>query len=287
MARDINTIQAEIIAAINADPTLAGLTSTSAVAIWRLVTRVIAAALETEEQLNDVLKAELEQIAREAVPGTDDWLQRRVLEFQYDATSPQIVQVIDGRVTYPTINPLLRVVTRVAIKTQANNRTLVKAAKGDAVLAPLDANEINALNAYLLNVGFAGIPIDVTSQQADRVRIENLTVYYFRQYNPLVVKAAVIQAVDDYLKDISTTNFNGVVVRSEIIDAMQAVEGVALIGGANLNPVIRDFSTVAPAGLSISNQRESQAGYAITEDAPGYELDTTIVMTPDDLIPNV
>lgn len=286
MARDIATIQAEIIAAIQADPTLSGLTSTSAVALWRLITRVVAAAIETEEQLLDIFKAELEQIAREAVPGTDDWLQRRVLEFQYDALNPQLVQVIDGRVTYPVIDASLRIVTRAAIKTQANNRTLVKVAKGTATLSPLDANELNALSGYLSRVGFAGIPIDVTSQQADRVRLENCIVYYFRQYNPTTVKAAVIQAVDDYLKNISTTNFNGVVVRQSIIDAMQSVEGVALIGAVNLTPIIRIFGVAAPGGVPINDQREAQAGYAITEDAPGYELTNTITMLPDDQIPN-
>tara|TARA_R110000796_G_scaffold55294_4_gene128862 strand:- start:699 stop:1562 length:864 start_codon:yes stop_codon:yes gene_type:complete len=287
MARTIAVIQQEIIDAIQADATLSGLTSTSAVAIWRLVTRVIAAGLETEEQLNDVFRLELEQIAREAVPGTDDWLQRRVLEFQYDALSPQITQVVDGRVTYPVIDATLRVVTRAAIKTQSNNRTLVKVAKGTTTLAPLTSDELIALSGYLSRVGFAGIPIDVSSQQADRVRINNCIVYYLRQYNPVTVKAAVIEAVETYLKNISTTNFNGVVVRSEIIDAMQAVDGVALIGSSTLSPIIRTFAVAAPGGVAILDQREAQAGYAITEDASGYDLNSTITMTPDNLIPNV
>ena len=287
MARTINEIQAELIAEIQSIPELSGLSSTSAVAIWRLFTRVVAAALETEEQLNDVFRAELEQIAREAVPGTDDWLQRRVLEFQYDALNPQITQVIDGRVTYPVINESLRIVTRAAIKTQPNSRTLVKVAKGDATLSPLTADELVALGGYLSRIGFSGIPIDVTSQQADRVRLDNCIIYYLRQYNPATVKAAVIEAIEGYLKNISTVNFNGVVVRTAIIDVIQSVEGVALVGSSVFTPVIRPFSVAAPGGFSILDQRESQAGYAITEDAAGYELTNTIVMTPDDLIPNV
>jgi hypothetical protein len=103
MARTIQEIQYEIILAVQSEPSLSGLTSVSAVAIWKLWTRVVAASLETEEQLNDLFRAELEQIARDAVPGTAEWLQKRVLEFQYDALSPQVVQVIDGRVGYPVI----------------------------------------------------------------------------------------------------------------------------------------------------------------------------------------
>ena len=209
------------------------------------------------------------------------------MEFQYDAASPQLTQVIDGRVTYPVIDAALRIVTRVAIKTQANGRALVKAAKGVAPLLPLDANELIALKSYLSRIGFVGIPIDVTSQQADRVRLENCVIYYYGQYNPATVKAAVIQAVDDYLKNISTSNFDGVVVRTAIVDAMQAVEGVALVGTSTLTPVMRLFSTAAPGGVPIQDQREAQAGYAITEDAPGYDLNTTIVMAPESQIPNV
>ena len=287
MARTIDQIQNEIIAAVQADPTLAGLTSTSAVAIWRLVTRVIAAALETEEQINDLFRAELEQIAREAVPGTAEWLQRRVLEFQYDATSPQVTQVIDGRVTYPVIDAALRIITAAAVKEQANGRVLVKAAKDSGgTLAPLSAAEQTALRGYLSRIGFVGIPIDVTSQNPDRVRLSNITIYYFRQYNLATVKAAINQAGEDYLQEISTTTFNGVVVRSTLIDRLQAVEGVAMVGDYLGGPILRDFATAAPGGVAINVQKETAAGYAIPEDAVGYTWDDEVTYLTDDLIPN-
>jgi hypothetical protein len=288
MARTIDQIQTEIINAIQADAVLAGLTSSSSVAIWRLISRVIAAALETEEQLNDAFRLELEQIAREAIPGTAAWLQRRALEFQYDALSPQVVQVIDGRVTYPVINEALRIIKRAAIKEQSNGRVLVKAAKIVAnVLTPLTSTEKISFEGYLSAVGFVGIPIDVSSLQADRLRIEGLIIYYFREYNPATVKTAVIAAVDAYLEKISTENFNGVVVRSAIVDAMQAVEGVALVGDTSALFKLRTFSLPVPGGDLITTQREALAGYAITEDSPGSTLNDLIVLTPDNLIPNI
>tara|TARA_R110001632_G_scaffold5594_6_gene22701 strand:- start:2220 stop:3089 length:870 start_codon:yes stop_codon:yes gene_type:complete len=289
MARSITDIQNEIITAIQADATLSGLTSTSAVAIWRLVTRVIAASLETEEQINDVFKLELEKIAREAVPGTAEWLQKRVLEFQYSATSPQITQVVDGRVTYPVLNTALRVVTAAAVKEQANGRVLVKAAKDDGSgnLTPLIAAEKVALEAYLSRIGFVGIPIDVTSQQPDRVRLTGFKIYYLRQYTLASIKAAVNLTVATYLKEISTTNFDGIIVRSELIDRLQLVTGVVTISDYNAGPILRDFATVAPSGVFINVQRETAAGYAIAEDATGYTLDDEIIYLTDDLIPNI
>lgn len=287
MARTIQEIQDEIILAVQSDPNLSGLTSVSAVAIWKLWTRIVAASLETEEQLNDVFRLELEQIARDAVPGTATWLGRRALEFQYDALSPQVVQVIDGRISYSVINTALRIIKRVAVKEQPNGRVLVKAAKIVAsVLTPLTSTEKISFEGYLSAIGFVGIPIDVSSLQPDRLRISGLTIYYFREYNPATVKAAVITAVETYLESISSEKLSGVVVRSAIVDAIQAVEGVALVGDAIADFYIREFSTVAPAGLLITNQREIAAGYAIGEDTATYTLNDTIAMVTDDLIPN-
>lgn len=288
MARTVDEIQTEIINAVQADPTLSGLTSTSAVAFWRLITRVVAGALESEEQINDLFKEELEQIAREAIPGTAEWLQKRVLEFQYDATNPQVVQVIDGRVTYATIDESLRIVTAAAVKEQANGRVLVKAAKDDGAggLEPLSSLEKDALEGYLSRIGFVGIPIDTISQQADRVRLANMKIYYLKEYNPATVLASIETAVDGYLRSISTINFNGVVVRTELVDVIQAVEGIAIVGDFVAGPIIRPFSDPAPSGVFINVQREAAAGYAISEDTPGYTLADTLTLLPDDQIPN-
>jgi len=289
MARTITQIQNEIIAAVQADPTLSGLTSISAVAFWRLITRVVAEAVLTEEQLNDVLRAELEQIAREAVPGTADWLQKRVLEFQYDASSPQVTQVIDGKVTYPVIDELLRIVTRAAVKEQSNGRVLVKAAKDDGGggIIPLTALELTALEGYLSRIGFVGIPIDTSSLNADRVNIISGEVYYFKQYNPALVKANIITALEEYLKNISVNNFNGVVVRSEFIDTIQAVEGVSGLNSQFFFISSRKFTEPLNTNPFIQVQREMAAGYATGEDTPGSTFDDIIVMTPDDQTPNI
>jgi len=288
MARTVDEIQTEIINAIQADPTLAGLTSTSAVAFWRLITRVVAGALESEEQINDLFKAELEQIAREAIPGTAEWLQKRVLEFQYDALNPQVTQVIDGRVTYPTIDESLRIITAAAVKEQANGRVLVKAAKDDGAggLEPLSTLEKDALDGYLSRIGFVGIPIDSISQQPDRLRVSNSNVYYKKEYDPAAILLDIEEALNQYLNDISSVNFNGVVVLSEIIDIIQAIDGVADVKSFFFLTVIRPFSTPAPGGTAITIQKEAEAGYAILEDTPGYTLADTLTLLPEDQIPN-
>lgn len=281
MARSIDDIQNEIITAKNADANLTALNSPSAVAIWRLWSRIVAGAIETQEQLWDVFKAELEQIAREAVPGTADWLQKRVLEFQYDATSPQVISVVDGKATYPTINEALRIVTRAAVVEQVNSRVLVKVAKDDGGggLTPLDAVELNALVGYLDKLGFVGIPIDVSSLFADRLRFEG-EIFYSGEYVETTVKTNVIAAIEAYLSSVSVENFDGKIVREELINAIQAVEGVTGVDTLNVVLTARP-SSVALTGATTNVLRTyvTAAGYIIQEDTAGNTFNDTITMT--------
>jgi hypothetical protein len=281
MARDITTIQNEIIAAKNADANLSSLNSPSAVAIWRLWSRIIAGAIETQEQLWDVFKAELEQIAREAVPGTADWLQKRVLEFQYSATNPQIITVVDGKATYSTIDASLRIITRAAVVEQVNNRVLVKVAKDDGSggLTPLTAQELGALTSYLDAIGFVGIAIDTSSLFADRLKFQG-TIYYNGQYVEATVKAAVITAIEAYLSSVSVDNFDGTIVREELINSIQGVTGVTGVDTLNVILTARP-SSIPLTGAVVTVQRSyvTAAGYIIQEDTTGSTFNDTITMT--------
>ena len=281
MARSITTIQNEIIAAKTADSNLNSLNSPSAVAIWRLWSRIIAGAIETQEQLWDIFKAELEQIARDAVPGTADWLQKRVLEFQYSATNPQVISVIDGKAAYSTINTALRIVTRAAVVEQVNNRVLVKVAKDDGSggLTPLAAQEVSALVSYLDAIGFVGIAIDTSSLFADRLKFKG-TIFYNGQFVESTVKAAVITAIEAYLSSISVTEFDGTIVREELINAIQAVSGVTGVDTLNVVLTARP-SSIPLTGAVVTVQRTyiTAAGYIIQEDTAGSTYNDTITMT--------
>lgn len=283
MARTVEEIQQEIIDAKNADANLSALNSPSAVSIWRLWSRIQAAAIETEEQLWDVFKLELEQIAREAVPGTADWLQKRVLEFQYSATNPQVITVIDGQASYPTIDESLRIVTRAAVVEQVNNRVLVKAAKDDGSggLEPLTTTELNALVGYLDKVGFVGIPIDTSSLFPDRLRFEG-EVFYSGEFVETTVKTNVIAAINAYLASVSVDDFNGEIVREQIIDAIQAVDGVTGVDTLNVVLTARPESIpLTGATINVLRTYVTAAGYIIEEDTAGNTFDDTITMTLD------
>lgn len=280
MARTIEQIQNEMIAAKNNDPNLAALNSPSATAIWRLWTYIVAVAINLHEQFLDQGILELEQIAREAIAGTADWLQQRVLEFQYSATNPQVITVVDGRASYSTIDESLRIITRASVKEQANGRVLVKVAKSDSPLEPLNTDELNALIGYLDKVGFVGIPIDTISLNADRFRFEG-EIFYSGEFVESTVKQNVIEAIENYLNNVSIERFDGIVTRENVIDAIQAVPGV--VGVDTLNVLMNGRAEQDPLGgannVNVVRQYETFAGYIIQEDTSGNTFDDTITMT--------
>lgn len=280
MARSTQEIQNEIIAQKDSEPALSGLNSPSGTAIWRLWTRIVAVAINLHEQFIDNSILEMEQIARDSVAGTPDWLQRRALEFQYSPTDPQVVTVIDGRASYPTIYTDLRIITRASVKEQNNGRTQIKVAKGDTVLSPLTANELNAFKGYIDKIGFAGIPIDTVSLEADRFRFEG-EIFYSGEYVQSTVLNDVKTAISNYLSSISINDFDGIVIRENVIDSIQKVSGVVGVDTLNVKMNGRPFQSVLfdQNNVNIVREYETASGYIIEEDTAGNTFSDTITMT--------
>ena len=225
MARSISEIQNAIIADIQADTTLGALNSPSATAIWRLWTFVIATAIHVHERFMDIGIETMETIARDAVPGTPGWLQRRVLEFQYDEDNRQFVtEQPDGSVGYTTIDESLRIISRCAV-VETESAVVVKVAKGSDTLGKLNINKLNALRDYIDKIGFAGVVIRSESLDADIFKID-VEIIYSGQYLRDTVQAAIVTALKSYLANLSIDNFNGTVVREQVVDAIQQVPGV-------------------------------------------------------------
>jgi hypothetical protein len=237
MARTIQEIYDEILLEKAATPELDIYNSPSSVAYWRLISWVIAVSIWSLEKILDIFKADLEQIAREAVPGTPDWLQKRALEFQYSANpgEEQVLQIIDGRATYPIIITEFRIVTRAAVKELTNSRVALKIAKDDGAgsLTKLATIEEAAFTDYIKKIGFAGIPINVVNLLPDRLKVE-LTILYDGQYVLTNVQNNVKEAISNYLETVSVVNFNGTLVREDFINAILVVPGVKRVDSYNM-----------------------------------------------------
>jgi hypothetical protein len=261
MARSISTIKEVIRVEKNAQSTISSIPFAeeggSRVGVFNQIADIVAISQNIHEQLFDEFKTEIEDIATNAIPGTAAWIQDKVFKFQYDATTPQYVEIIDFVPQYATVDEDLRIITRCAVLTLGNGRIQVKVAKSDPPV-PLGASELTALTQYLENILPAGPYLTVTNLDADKLYID-ANIYYDGQYIDSI-QATVEQALNDYLADLP---FDGVVAVSKIQDTIQAVEGVKDVV---INEVrARKDTTVFASATTVTRQWATVAGYIVEE----------------------
>lgn len=245
MARTISEIQQQIITAKEEQPVLAGISSDSKVAIWRLWTYVVAVCMWTLENLFDAHKAEVTAAIAIQKPHTLQWYVEMAKKFQLDDELPY------GSDVYNPIDdsPETRIITHAAA-TEMPNLLRLKVAKGTTgSLAPLlEDEELVPFKEYMHRIKDAGVRLMITSDEPDVLTLA-VTVYY----DPLVLDhlgrrignpsvTPVVDAINLYLTNLP---FNGLFVVNRLIDAMENAIGVHI---AMVNEV--DINTVTEAELS-------------------------------------
>ena len=221
MARTIEQIQSAIITDIQATPELAEANSTSKRAIWRLFAYVQASAILLLEQIIDTFITANELKISQAIPATASWLNSKVLEFQYSATNPQIVQLVDFVPVYPVVDKSLRLITRCSVVTTLSSQVIIKVAKNEPPVA-LTSTELSSLQSYINQIGVIGVNYSTQSLTSDKLYID-AEVYFDGQYST-VIQARVISAINTFL---STLSFNGILKVSDIELAIRGVVGVS------------------------------------------------------------
>jgi hypothetical protein len=280
MARSINEIQASIIANVQAQPELAAANSTSKRAIWRLWTFVVAVAINFLEQLMDIFQGEVEATVALSAPQTAQWVQDRVFRFQYDATNPQIVQLINLVPEYPVVDPDLRIVTRCSVRSTVSNQVQVKVAKGEPPAA-LAALELSALQSYIDIIGVAGVEYLVTSTASDKIFID-ADIYYNGQFSA-VVQTNVIASITNFLASIP---FDGSVKMLDLEIAIRNTEGVNDVVFNNVR-ARKDADPLASATYLIqANELIARlwptiSGYIVGETTAGNTLADTLTFIPE------
>lgn len=276
MARSKDDIKALMDAEQSAQASLSALNSPSATADFTLWKNIIAALMNGEEQLWDIKEAELNSIIAKAAPGTAPWIKQKVLEFQYSATNPQILQLINYVPTYPTIDESLRIVTRCSVKTDADKNVLIKVAKSDPPVQ-LATLEYSSLVGYLSSIMFAGISFNVINLPSDKLYI-SADVYYDGQYSSNI-KSAVETTIEDFLSAIP---YDGQVKISDLEQCIKNVTGVIDI---KLNTVKARPNAIALGSASIvydlttgTNARfwNTISGVIVAETTVGNTLSDTI-----------
>lgn len=228
MGRTIAQWRAIVDAKKDEEAALAGVDSTSNAADWNLWADVVSFVAYLVEGLFDIFKTEVNATIAAQKPHTLNWYETKAKAFQYGVLLPEFSDVYE---VVPPVDPSVLIVTQAAaVELPVLNKLRVKVAKGDVgALEPLTGDERDALEEYMRRVRDAGVRLEVTTGEPDDLKVA-LNVYY----DPLVINAVgeridgteltpVKDAINSYLSQLS---FNGLFVLNDMIDAVEAVEGV-------------------------------------------------------------
>lgn len=284
MARDIALIQNQILDSVAADATLSTkLTSTSKRAIYRLFAFCVASAINFLEQIFDINVSRVESIAASAAPASASWLQNQILKFQYSPDVPQVIQLINFAPSYPIVDPTMNIISRASVTTDLSNNVLIKVATGEPPAA-LTSGELSSLQAYINQIGVAGVTYTCKSVDPDQLFIE-AQIYYQGQYGS-AIQNSVITAITNFFATANKINFNGKIKLSDLELSIRNVTGVNDVFFTNV--FARDSSTAfADATALVLNQTtiarlwSTVAGYIIGETTSGKTLSDSLIFIPE------
>lgn len=230
MARTIAEIQAQIISAVENDATLsAQLTSTSATAIWRLWTYIVAASIWTLEVLFDNFKAETADLVAAQKPHTLRWYQQKALNYQHGGSLIEGEDEYDNTGLTPDEIADMKIVEQAAAVENGSVLVVKVAKEASGELEPLSVGEISGVSAYFDDIKDAGVQLQVRSVNGDHLRV-TVDVYYdatILDENGARLDGAANEPVQDAIKGfLRAAPFDGEFVKAHLVDAMQTVPGV-------------------------------------------------------------
>lgn len=251
---------------------LSDLTSTSKVAIWRLLFWCVAFAVWVSENM-------IELFISKNKPGTVYWYYEQCKNFQYgDALILQ-----DGKYIYNPVNPANRIIKYASADEDSIGNVILKVAKDSSGSpTPLLLAEYNAFEAYINTVKFAGTSIIIRSDVADILKV-GMTIHY----DPLVLASngsllsdpstyPVKDTINAYIKSL---DFDGIFTIQQLVDKVQNAKGVKICTTTmcqakyGLTPYVNILNEAAQAYRPF-------AGYMNISVAGGETLNDTLSYLP-------
>lgn len=269
MARSTDDIVTQMDDAQAAESGLSSLNNPSQTSIYQLFKTVVAQIINYFEQLHDAKKDEIDETIANSAVNTAAWLKSKVEEFQYSASNPQVISLVNYAPQYATVNEDLRIISRCAVVSDLNKIVKIKVATGDTPTT-LSSAQYTSLYAYIDSILPVGVSFDLINLTSDKLYVE-AEVYYDGQYID-VIQTNVEAAINTYLENLE---FNGAVVVSELEDAIQSVAGVKDVKfiaiKARQDSVVLGSATTVYSLASSTNSRkwDTVAGYIVEETTVG------------------
>lgn len=233
MSRKIEEIRDEILNAKAGEPALAALTSTSKVAVWRLVVYIVAVAIWTLEKLFDIHKAEVQELIANLRPGRPLWYRNKALDFQYGfALLPDSDLFDNAGATQEQIDASKIIKFSAVTEAETESRVIIKIATEEGgKLAPIAIDRQAVFEAYIAEIKYAGVAVTVINFLPDILKLQ---IRIFR--DPLLIDEngtdrlsggkPVETALLEYMRELP---FNGELVIQDLANKLEAVSGVEIV----------------------------------------------------------
>lgn len=206
----------------------------SLISLENILFDIIAFALWIFETILDIFRAEINVLIAQTKPFTREWYERTALDYQQGFSLDEKGGFINGLATVEEI-AASKIVAKTAFEKtviQGHGVLRCKVAKTEGSdLVSLTSEELSGFDAYINKKTAFGLRVISISRPHD-----NLVLSMKIWYDPLVLNSAgarrdgtddkpVINAITVYLKSLE---FNGELVLTQLVDALQKVEGVKI-----------------------------------------------------------
>lgn len=281
MARSTDEIITQMDSQQSAESGLSSLNNPSQTSIYQLFKYVVAQCINFFEQLIDVKKDEIDALLANSAPNTEAWLQNKIMQFQYSATNPQVLSIINYVPSYATIDESLQIISRCAVKTDINKVVKCKVATGSTPTT-LNALQYSSLYGYIDNILNCGVSFDLINIPSDKLYIE-AEIYYDGQYISSI-QSNVESALNTYLSNLP---FDGTVFINDVEDVLQSVTGVKNVKIIAIKA--RQDATAFASATNVFNlslgvnirKWDTVSGYIIEETTAGQTFSDKITYIVD------
>lgn len=271
MARSIEEIQQEIFESKNSNIYLNDLNSTSKSAIWRNILFIVSFSIWTLEKLFDIHTSQIDKKLYEQKSGTQRWYRNKALAFQYGFDLIEDTDYFDNSSFTTEQIENSKIIKYCSVKeSQESNRLIMKiASENGSGLFPLTETQKTSFLAYMDEIKYAGVKINVINNLADILQI-NLKVFR----DPLVLDEngnsilnggkPLETAINQYLKNLP---FDGELILNDFIEKLREVSGIINVHIISANSKYYDVVTEDyTAFVGIEIKTIPQSGYFEVED---------------------
>lgn len=205
-------------------PALAKSETASKTSEWKLWTHVVATAIHAFEYILELFRKEVDTLTNKITPGTVRWYAEMCRRFQYG--HPLMFDEDTALLYYEdTGDEASKIIAAVSV-TESDSTLAIKVAKyknqEKKDLEALSRDELKEFGDYIDAIKFAGCRVDVSTSEADKIHY-SLTIYRDPAYGVAKVKKDVEEALQAFKTSV---DFDSVVYRQKLIDAVMHVEGV-------------------------------------------------------------